>query len=135
MKILKTLIMIIPSVLILLGLYIDFSTQSISYVCTDKTPLKISNKLFVTIEKYHPWVNYLSDFSGKLKYDIPVKESGSYSYIAQNENTLQLYKNKSSKIQGTYSQLNNNLFLNTINGFFEGKCRLSNEHCTNNILH
>ena len=133
MKILKTLIIIIPSVLILFGLYIVFSTKSISYVCTDKTPLKISNKIFITIEKYHPWVNYLSDYSGRIKYDIPVKESGSYNYIEKNESTLQLYKN--SKVQGRYSWLNNNLFLNTINGFFEGKCRISNEHCSNNILH
>jgi len=135
MKGLKALLIVIPIVIISLGVYIGFSTQSTTYICSSENSSKISTNIFVSIEKYHPWVSFLSDAHGKLIYKVPIKESGSYNYQSNDTETLTLYKEDITKIEGSYSIKKNRLFLKTKNSFFEGKCRLLNDHCSNNIMH
>ena len=131
MKILKVLITIILSVLILLVIFIKFSTVSTTYSCTNA-----SDKLLqLTIKKYHPWTNLWNISIGKLQYSISLKESGIFNHIVQKENLLQIYKHNGLNMQGSYSELTNNLHIDTIDGSFKGECKVLIEHCSNNILH
>lgn len=120
---------------LLLIVFINFSTISTKYICVEKTSSNIPNKLIINIEKYHHWANIWSNSNGKLSYDIPTKESGTYRHIVQKENLLHIYNNQGRMIQGTYSDTTSKLFLKTKNSSFEGKCIIINTHCDNNLTH
>ncbi len=135
MKILKTLLFIVPSVIIVVALYAGFSTQSVTYTCENQLSLPLSSKVFVTVEKYHPWVSFLSTSQGKITYDVPIKGSESYNYLSKKQGELQLYNNDKTKILGHYSQLNKKLSLNTKEGSFQGKCQLFKQQCSNGLMY
>ena len=136
MKILKTLMVVIVITIFLLFLFIKFSTVSTNYLCTENSSTNTSKKLlFLNIKKHHRWADWLTISSGNITYKIPLKESGIYNNIVQKQNILQMFNYNEKSIQGTYSELNNKLFIKTASGTFEGKCEVLNNHCSNNIMH
>ncbi len=136
MKILKALITVIISVIVLLIIFIKFSTVTTTYLCTDKLTANTSDKLLqLTIKKHHPWTNLWNISIGKLKYSISLKESGTFSHIIQKENLLQIYKHNGASMIFIYSELTDRLHLDTVDGSFKGECKVLIEYCSNNILH
>lgn len=133
MNIIKTLGLLSLTAIITLVLYINFSTVSTTYVCSEQAGTKVPTQVFITYEKYHPWASIWNNSNGKITYEIPLKEKGSFSHIIQDNQNLYIYKNHQTVLDGSYS--NNSLILNTKNKTVKAQCIALNSFCDNNLTH
>jgi len=135
LKILKMLTAVVLTAMIFLAFAISFSTVSTTHICEGDSSSNISNNVHMTIEKYPPWFNLWSSSNGKLTFKIPLKDTAVYNHIVQKNDSLHIFKDYKTNIQGTYLEGTKNLLLNTVHGSFQGKCQLVNTYCKNNLTH
>lgn len=126
MKILKALILII---VVLVGSFMFLATASSTkqhYECIgllSQAEERKETKLFITLERYRPWVAlWNSESKGNLKIEIPNQSFDYYPIIREAGQILQI-ADFDGELKGTFSTVSLALQIDTPRGFFDGTAK------------